>query len=288
MAEEQNVDPLGSDAAVDNAQGARAASGAKVEPIAPKPSGYEQSTIEFPYNDLASAEAIARAVFDNAGDACSLDQLAAYTQQSMTSGAFRLRVSNARIFGLTDNERGEVRLTALAKRLCDPSQEAQARADAFLTVPLYRRVFDQYKGYTLPPAAGLAKFMGEVGVSSKQTDKARQAFMRSAKQAGFFAQGDDRLVQPAYRAGPGTPPVDPPPNDPKRNRNGGGGGEPPHGIHPAILGILEILPPPGDDWSVRQRAKWLSSLNNVLDLIYSGEGGEVDIKFRPDEPPSTR
>jgi hypothetical protein len=34
--------------------------------------------------------------------------------------------------------------------------------------------------------------VAEVGVSSKQTGKARQAFMRSARQAGFFAQGNDR------------------------------------------------------------------------------------------------
>jgi hypothetical protein len=281
VTEEQTVASLGPDAENGGAQDARPSSGATVEQIAPRPTGNEQSSIEFPYNDLASAEGVVRAVFQNAGDSCSLDQLAAYMQLSMTSGAFRLRVSNARIFVLTENERGEVRLTPLAKRLCDPSQEAQARAEAFLTVPLYRRVFDRYKGYTLPPPAGLEKFMGEVGVSSKQTDKARQAFMRSAKQAGFFAQGEDRLVQPAFRQGPGTAPLDPqdvPKGDPK-----GGGGEPPDDIHPAILGILKILPPPGAEWPVRQRVKWLSGLNNVLDLIYEGDDGDIDVVVRSAE-----
>src|SRR5438034_1314262 len=75
-----------------------------------------RSAIEFPYNDLDDAVEIAKAIHANAGVSCTLDQLAAYLKQSMTSGAFRLRTSNARIFGLTENERGEVRLTDLGRR----------------------------------------------------------------------------------------------------------------------------------------------------------------------------
>jgi hypothetical protein len=81
------------------------------------------------------------------------DQLAAYLKQSMTSGAFRLRVSAAATFCLTENERGKVKLTTLGRRIADPAQEASARADAFLTVPLYLSVYENFKGYTLPGAA---------------------------------------------------------------------------------------------------------------------------------------
>jgi hypothetical protein len=122
-----------------------------------------------------------------------LDQLAAYLKQSMTSGAFRLRVSTAATFGLTENERGKVKLTTLGRRIADPTQEAPARADALLTVPLYSSVYEHFKGYTLPGAAAIEKYMRDVGVSSKQTDKACQVFLRSARQANFFEHGEDRL-----------------------------------------------------------------------------------------------
>jgi hypothetical protein len=94
-----------------------------------------------------------------------------------------------------------MRLTSLGRSIADPSQEATAKVEPFLAVPLYVRICDNCKGFTLPGAAALEKFMREVGVSSKQTGKARQAFMRSARQAGFFEHGEDRLVRPA---GPGT------------------------------------------------------------------------------------
>ena len=139
-----------------------------------------------PHNDLNNAIEIARAVHANAGVECTLDQLAAYLKQSMTSGAFRLRVSTAAMYGLTENERGKVRLTPIGRRIADPTQEAAARADAFLTVPLYSRIFEHFKGFTLPGAAALEKFMRDAGVSAKVTDKARQVFLRSARQAWVF------------------------------------------------------------------------------------------------------
>src|SRR5690348_6561662 len=49
-------------------------------------------------------------------------------------------------------------------------QEAAARADAFLAVPLYQRIYDHYKGYTLPGPAAIEKLMRDVGVSSKVAD----------------------------------------------------------------------------------------------------------------------
>jgi hypothetical protein len=71
-------------------------------------------------------------------------------------------------------------------------------------VPLYLSVYENFKGYTLPGAAAIEKYMRDVGVSSKQTDKARQVFLRSARQANFFEHGEDRLVRPAAPSGPGT------------------------------------------------------------------------------------
>ena len=128
--------------------------------------------------------------------------------------------------GLTVNERGHVSLTDLGRQVADSEHTAEAKAEAFMRVPLYARIFEQYKGYALPPAAALERFMREAGVSPKQTDKARQAFMRSARQAGYFAHGEDRLVRPASPNGRPSEsvklPLSPPPNDLGGGGNSGG------------------------------------------------------------------
>ena len=154
---------------------------------------YERSTIEFPYNDLDNAVEIAQAISSNGGRECSLDQLAGYLKVSL-SGPTRTRFSNARLFGLVESKRGTIRLTSLGRRVVDPETEGVARAEAFLNVPLFSAVFDKYKGYALPRAKGLVGEMRALGVSSTQTDRARQTFMRSARQAGFFAHREDQLA----------------------------------------------------------------------------------------------
>jgi hypothetical protein len=236
----------------------------------------ERSTIQFPYNDLDDAVKIAKAIHENAGISCTIDQLAAYLKNSLTSGAFRLRVSTAAMFGLTENERGEVKLTPLGRRIADASQEAAARVEAFMNVPLYARIHENYKGFTLPGPAALEKFMRDVGVVAKQTDKARQVFMRSARQAGFFVHGEDRLVRPA---GPGTKPIDPPKNDPKgenKNRdkgNGSGDGGGPD--DPLIQALIQKLPTTGP-WTTDERINWLKMLVLGFQVAY-GTDAEIEI-----------
>jgi len=233
----------------------------------------ERSTIQFPYNDLDDAALIAKAVHENAGLSCTIDQLAAYLKNSLTSGAFRLRVGNAAIFGLTENERGEVRLTPLGRRIADASQQAAAKVEAFLAVPLYARIYENYKGFTLPGAAALEKFMREVGVAAKQTGKARQAFMRSARQAGFFAHGEDRLVRPA---GPGTKPIESPKPDVLKREDGSGSGEGGGPNDPLIQAVIQKLPPKGP-WPARARLTWMKMLAMAFDIAY-GPDDEINVQ----------
>lgn len=243
---------------------------------------YERSSIEFPYGDLDDAVGIARAIQGNAGTSCSLSQLAAFVSSPVSSGAFRLRVSNARIYGLTENAHREVILTSLGRRIADPIAEPNARIDAFLHVPLYHRIFEAHDGYTLPGPAPLEKFMRDAGVSPKQTSKARQAFMRSARQAGFFAHGEDRLVRPAFRGGPGTRPVEGETDrgNEGKPKNGGGGGD---GIllprHPLIEGMFLSLPPNGQPWTLDEAADWLHAAAYNLRFAYKLKGKiTIDIK----------
>jgi hypothetical protein len=239
----------------------------------------ERSSIEFPYNDLDDAVEIARAIHTHAGTSATLSQLAAFVDQSVSSGTFRLRLSNARTFGLTENERREVRLTSLGRTIADAAQEPMARVDAFLHVPLYRRIFEHHDGYTLPGAGPLERFMREVGVSPKQTGKARQAFIRSARQAGFFAHGEDRLVRPSFPVGgPGTRPVDgvASGDSQKKDKSGGsssGGGDdniPPR--HPLIEGMFQSLPANGQPWTLDEAADWLHAAAYNLRFAYKLKG----------------
>jgi hypothetical protein len=228
----------------------------------------ERSTIEFPYNDLSNVVEIAKAIWNNAGSECSPDQLAGYLQVTL-SGPVRGRFANSGTFGLTRSERGVIKLTELGKRIVDPKTEAAARVEAFLKVPLFVAIFDKYKGGLLPSAKGLENEMQALGVSSKQTDKARQSFMRSARQAGFFAHGEERLVRPAVGALPlATANV----ADPPKKNGDGNGGDPPSGLHPLIEVLVQVLPEPGSVWPHTARAKWIAALSKSFDSIYKSGG----------------
>lgn len=186
-------------------------------------------------------------------------------------------MSNARIYGLTENARREVTLTTLGRRIADPVAEPSARADAFLNVPLYQRIFEAHDGYTLPGPGPLERFMRDAGVSSKQTGKARQA--------GFFAHGEDRLVRPSFPAtgGPGTRPIDAASEDGQNKGKlggGSGGGDgtaPPR--HPLIEGMFQSLPPNGQPWTLDEAADWLHAAAYNLRFAYKLKGKlTMDIK----------
>lgn len=232
----------------------------------------ERSTISFPYNDVDDAVEIACAIHGNAGLSCEMDQLAGYMNQSLTSGAFRLQVSAARIFGLIEISKGKIELTTLGQQSVDPAQEAKAKADAFLNVPLYKAVFDKYRGGTLPPAKALEREMIALGVVAKQGEKARQVFERSADKAGYFGSGRNRLVPPAFKPLEATPP----PVD-EKNKGGGGGGA----DSPFIQGLLQKLPKPEAEWSIADRVKWLQTAAHIFGLMYSAKDqGEVEVKIK--------
>lgn len=245
--------------------------------------GRERSSIEFPYGDLDDAVDVAKNIYNNAGMSCTYDQLAAYMKQAI-SGAFRLKISTARIFGLTENERGsgELNLTDLGRNIVNAEKEKTARAEAFLRVPLYKAIYEKYKGHMLPPRVALEREMLNLGVSSKQTDKARQAFERSAEQAGFFAHGSDRLVIPAVnKLGPETRKTESPaPKQEEHKRvdsigNGHGGG----GHHPFIQGLLATLPENGKDWCIAEQVKWLQTAASIFGLIYHADDGRIKIEI---------
>ncbi len=227
----------------------------------------ESSTIAFPYTDLNDAVAIARAIWENVGTStCDLPQLAAWAgHDSVESGSFRQRMSGARLFGLVTSGSRQVALTDLGRAIVDPDRAAQARVESFLTVPLYRRLFERYEGTNLPTTnVALEADLVNLGVSEKQRDRSRQVFQRSAEQAGLFGQGRNRLVRPAIRQEDG--------HREEREQQGvdaKGGGT---GDLPAYVQLLiSSLPKPGTVWSQTARQKWLKLATATFDVVYEDE-----------------
>ena len=172
---------------------------AKAKPTADAPRA--QSTIEFPNNDLDSAVTIARHVYDRSGlGKCPLDELAAQAGVTM-SGNFRNRNAAAKLFGFIEKDgQSAVKLTDLGARVVSAKSEADARATAFLNVPLYSGIFEKYRGKLLPPSKALEREMVTLGVIPTMATPARQIMQRSARQAGFSVERRGSPCAPAcYR-----------------------------------------------------------------------------------------
>jgi hypothetical protein len=242
----------------------------------------EQSTIGFPYQDLEAAISVAAAIMQGGGVALSREQLAGVMKMSPGSGSFILKVSTARLFGVVGTAQGKYELTQLGFSILDSNDKRQrlARAEAFLSVPLFLRTYEEFKGKQLPPRPrGLEEAFLKFGVAVKQRANARIAFERSARQAGFFAAGEDRLIQPiiggASRSDHSRPIID---NDADENNTGCPSGRPDVAkFHPFIQGLLESLPGPGTNWALEGRAKWLQAAAHNFDLMYKGADGEIKV-----------
>lgn len=240
----------------------------------------ERSRIAFPYNDLKDAMAVAQAIWDNVGaGTCDVPQLAAWLKHdSVTSGAFRLKIAAAKTFGLISTKQGSISLTKLGREIVDPQKAGRAKAEAFLTVPLYKAIADKYIGILLPNAVGLEREIADMGVSVKQTDKARQAFQRSAQEAGFFKEGNNKLVRPAFA------PLAEGQDANLTERHGGGGDEPPPlKTHPFITGLVSTLPPAYSDWSDEKQDEWIAAAKAIFKIIYP-PGGKPIVPSVPERP----
>jgi hypothetical protein len=239
-----------------------------------------RSTIEFPYFDQASGIEVAHAVKQVGGTSCEIKQLAVKMNMAADGGGFRTRLMSAKTFGLIDYKGGQVELTELGIRVVDPQYERAARLDSFMTVPLYKALFDKLNGQTLPPPAAVERMAEHLGVAPKQKDKARQTFMRSAKTAGLFELSSERLsIPPSLNGGP-TKRVTGDGDDSGKVKNsggsGGGGGDGGQ-YHPFIQGLLQKLPPPDTEWPVEARKRWLATAANIFGLMYTQPESDIGI-----------
>jgi hypothetical protein len=238
----------------------------------------QRSTVAFSYIDLDSVTAVAVAIHDHVGTgSCDETQLSAWLDKSVKSSGFRGLLSAARLFGLIDIDGGgQSRLTAIGRKIVDPSHVREAKVKAFLSVPLYKAVYERYKGEMLPPAAALEREIVQIGVAEKQQHTARLVFERSAQSAGFSEHGKDRLVMPGFSSDAGG-------DDAvikSEPRSDGGGGEPPR-LDPLIAALIQKLPPVGtDEWPVEARVMWLQMAAMAFQMAY-GSTEPIEIKVPP-------
>lgn len=146
-----------------------------------------RTTLEVPYADLKSAVAVVKTIRKQVGgDQCEVDQLAAWLRcSSADDGEFRQQVDAARIFGLATISPGSVALTFLGQRAVDPEQKVESRVDAFFFVTLYHALYAKFWDQTSLSSSEIEDFFTGMGIPFQHVKKARRAFKRSARWAGF-------------------------------------------------------------------------------------------------------
>lgn len=213
-----------------------------------------RSTISFPYAALSEAERIAQELH-RFGGAATPEGIAKVLGQSTRSGAFRQKLSAARVFGLVTTRPGQVSLSRLGRAVIDPEKQTGARAEAFLNVPLYKAIFGKYQGDLLPPTTTLDAEIADLGVSAKQASTARQIMFRSAEQAGFFARGPNRLVAPGGDSGmhlPGAQRT----NEDRHERYAN---SLPEALEAPVAAMLET----GESWTPQQTHEFVDGLRKM-------------------------
>jgi hypothetical protein len=240
----------------------------------------QRSSIAFPYVDLAEVINLAKAIHENVGSgSCSGDQLAAWIGQSPNSSGFRLRLSAGRLFGVLNTD-GDIRLTDIGHSLMDPKTAQEGRARAFLMVPLYRAVFERFRGRVVPPTQGFENELVTLGVASTLKDRARSVLERSAEQAGFYKHGRDRLIQPAL----------PPSREEATEKSDEASQDqlkvtsPSNAVtglnlDPLLVALLQKIPAKEEGWPSQKRLRWFRAFAMNVSQVFDEDHEPVELKI---------
>lgn len=266
----------------------------KVESVKPSaasgPRPRKQSAISSPYFDHKASVGVAEVVQNIGGGSAAPDFLASKLgYKSINSGTFLTRVASARAFGYVATLNGNYVVTDRGRAIVSPvmpEDAINAKADGFLAVPLFARVYEDHKGRTIPPLVGLANLFRNYGIIPDRIKDAVRVFMSSAEQCGFFDAAKDRLIRPVVNAPIAlnapqqeqrTPAViDVTPTMERSRRRGGNDGDG-GDYDPLIQGLLDRLPPADSEFPLERRVTWLKAMVNSLELIYGA--GDKPIKI---------
>lgn len=157
----------------------------------------------FPASDLDMSVKVAEVIRNRAGGRTDRANLRAFLNyQTTRSGAFNARLASARLFGVIEGRGDDLSITPLGERIVAPTYEEDAKAarvDAFLSVPMFRKVYEFFDGRQLPPDSGLQNHLQkEHDIPEGQTRRVLRTLMNSAEQAHFFETpgGRSHMVKP--------------------------------------------------------------------------------------------
>ncbi len=242
-----------------------------------------KSGTAYPYFDLQDSIEVAKAVHESGGGRCGRDVVAAALGYStVRSGAFLTRIYAAKQFGLIDIEGDTISTTDRASQILHPvmpNDAMTARVAAFLSVDLFRKVYEKFKGTALPSEIGLQNLLKtEYKIVADRIKPALRVMLNSAEQAGFFTTGGkQKMIQPPMAAAQSeTPQQDAPPKITQSEDapsysagqstfgGSGGGGI----VHPALIAMLRELPRPGTQWPQAKKDRFMAAFRSIVDVIY--------------------
>jgi hypothetical protein len=197
------------------------------------------------------------------------------------SGTYLTRIAAARQFGLIQSSGDRHSVTDRGMQIIAPvmpNDAIQAKVEAFLDIELFSKIFQKFRGTSLPPEVGLKNLFRtpEYAILPDRVDQATRVLMNSAEQAGFFsATGDrSRLIMPSNVASNSTQTLEEksaaPPQPAQEKPKSGSHVSVDHasGVHSAIVGLLRELPPPGAAWSSSKKQRFLAAFQSTIDFIY--------------------
>jgi hypothetical protein len=237
--------------------------------------------------DIEESLVVADTVKNRGGNLCSPEQLGGFLDYKSTAGgAFAQRVAAAKAFGFIETNQGKYRITPrgeIALSPVYPGDRERALRDAFLSVPVFRRVYEAHKGRSLPQGLGMQNYMRQTfGIPpGKVLASAVRTLMACAQQAGFFAATSGQqthLIEPTI--GDVNAPRDPEPVQSLPNESGGGSGGSGHGggrtgmgAHGPVSrgtlldGVWELLPD-ADTWTEDLMVDWRDMLEMAIRVRY--------------------
>lgn len=154
--------------------------------------------ISYPKASQAKAIVLAKAV-DTLGGSCS-QAMAAEKIGMMPGGGFNVVVSSAVKYGFIVNKNADLSITALFREMqhaYSKEEEAEFLRQSLLSVPLYKALFERFKGKHLPIGMLDKLMVREMEVDQSWASKVSKYFVDDAKACGLLTNDNVLTSDPA-------------------------------------------------------------------------------------------
>lgn len=113
---------------------------------------------------------------------------------SEKTNSYRAKISTLRQYGLISGAQGTLKLTPVSNDYLYPTEDEQkknAKIEAFLSVPLHKKIIEKYENQALPQVDRLANVLlgKEFGLTRNTKDSAVEIFVKSLEQLNLLTNG---------------------------------------------------------------------------------------------------